>query len=770
MLRISYTLFTCVFILGIVTTTLGQTVVAFQGGEGTLADNWGYVAISNAGGPIPPGAVTTYPRTGSYSIRAGGGNTVGCSGGANCISVGGATTCPMHGKTIQFNSVNVACLSDVQLSVYHRSHNFCSGDGFDVGESIFFEIRLNGGAWTTVATIGGSADYTWLYTTNPAGSTSSVPNPFVYNVPAGTSTFEFRTRATLNRSDEVYYLDDVKLTTSTTFYGFPGTPGLWHGAVSTDWNNTCNWHNRTLPIATTDVLIPNSSMNSCEILPFSSGNCRNIIINKSKLSVENFTSTLNVAGNLTLEIFGELDLSLNSTEGGTINLSGDWFNKRDETFVSEEGSTVNFIGIGTQAVSVMNDTKEAFYKLRLNKPAGSVWPTTDIWIDKNNGGGASAMMNLQNGSLDLNARELVIWNDNPAAVSRTGGGIISERPDNQSRVTWKTGSTLGLYTFPFQNVSGIYIPFEIDLLSGSSGQLTIATYGTPPDNLPWPVSPVAVMNLASSTGLSPDNRDATVDRFWQIDMTGSASANMNFNYAASELPASPYNNPSSLKAQRYDPGANFWQPYLPGQSASTFFVNAPSVNNFSTWTLTNDISPLPIELLNFEAWLQDNDDVKLTWTTASEINNDYFTLEKSTAGVSFESFHVVKGAGNSNNEIQYRFTDEQPFQGITYYRLKQTDFDGMFSYSDIVAIRIENETDPFTIFPNPASEYFYISIKPSTTDKNLFISEMNGKIIQKTSLDFSKENDLIKIDCTSFARGMYLIYSESGNKQKLLLK
>jgi hypothetical protein len=189
-------------------TLVAQVTVAFQGGEGTVADTWGYTPISNAGGPLPPGNVNTFPATGSFSISAAGGNTVGCSGGANCIVGGGATGCPAHGKSIQFDVINVSCLADVQLSFAHRSHTFCSGNGFDSGEHLYFEVSINGGPWTVVGQVGGFGDYTWTYATNPAGSPSSgftVPNPFVYNVPAGTATFA--PQATIFRGLPVYGTD-----------------------------------------------------------------------------------------------------------------------------------------------------------------------------------------------------------------------------------------------------------------------------------------------------------------------------------------------------------------------------------------------------------------------------------------------------------------------------------------------------------------------------------------------------------------------------------
>ena len=85
-----------------------------------------------------------------------------------------------------------------------------------------------------------------------------------------------------------------------------------------------------------------------------------------------------------------------------------------------------------------------------------------------------------------------------------------------------------------------------------------------------------------------------------------------------------------------------------------------------------------IELLFFNAKLENNTYVDLTWSTASEINNDYFTIERSQNGVYFQEFDIVEGAGNSTHKINYSLIDRDPFDGISYYRLKQTDYDGKF--------------------------------------------------------------------------------------------
>ena len=110
---------------------------------------------------------------------------------------------------------------------------------------------------------------------------------------------------------------------------------------------------------------------------------------------------------------------------------------------------------------------------------------------------------------------------------------------------------------------------------------------------------------------------------------------------------------------------------------------------------------LPIELVSFRGVLV-NKKVQLTWLTASEINNDYFQVERSPDALHYNSIGTVPGAGTSTNENKYSFSDDLPDRGTNYYRLRQVDYNGAFSFSNAIAIKVLNEsTNTFTLFSNP---------------------------------------------------------------------
>lgn len=155
---------------------------------------------------------------------------------------------------------------------------------------------------------------------------------------------------------------------------------------------------------------------------------------------------------------------------------------------------------------------------------------------------------------------------------------------------------------------------------------------------------------------------------------------------------------------------------------------------------------LPIELVYFNATLDDNS-VTLEWQTATETNNDYFTIEKSSDGFVFEEVARIKGAGYSSDYINYSFTDHRPYFGISYYRLKQTDYDWQFTYSSLQSVNFEIDfATTLTIYPNPVlDKTFTLEIdQPVCQDLQLKIEDLSGKIIstQEVCMDSASRIEL----------------------------
>ncbi|MBI4931015.1 MAG: T9SS type A sorting domain-containing protein [Bacteroidetes bacterium] len=187
--------------------------------------------------------------------------------------------------------------------------------------------------------------------------------------------------------------------------------------------------------------------------------------------------------------------------------------------------------------------------------------------------------------------------------------------------------------------------------------------------------------------------------------------------------------------------------------------------SFSQHAIGKSVSPLPVELIEFYAKANDNR-VDVTWKTASEFNSDYFTVEKTSDGISYETVAVVDAAGNSTLELKYSARDNNPSSGVSYYRLRQTDLNGQYSYSKKVEVDFNN-TGSFSVsvFPVPVvNDNINVSIADTDGKEVLIVirdvlgDEFYSKIISDNSgtYIFSLNNEL--------SPGIYFITASTDEK------
>jgi hypothetical protein len=161
-------------------------------------------------------------------------------------------------------------------------------------------------------------------------------------------------------------------------------------------------------------------------------------------------------------------------------------------------------------------------------------------------------------------------------------------------------------------------------------------------------------------------------------------------------------------------------------------------------------APTPVTLLDFKA-AKNASEVDIKWQTATEINNDYFIVEKSKNGIDFTSIGRTRGAGNSNTVQEYFMTDHTPLSGISYYHLKQVDYDGKFSYSKIVAVK--NEDPEISIYPNPSSSSFNIKIPNDKEPYSLEVRDAKGSLVYQRAEDSSD----FSIEISGLSKGVYIL-------------
>lgn len=173
---------------------------------------------------------------------------------------------------------------------------------------------------------------------------------------------------------------------------------------------------------------------------------------------------------------------------------------------------------------------------------------------------------------------------------------------------------------------------------------------------------------------------------------------------------------------------------------------------------------LPIELISFTAKNRDDSRVELNWTTATEENNDYFSIERSEDAQHWEVIMDIPAAGNSNAVLHYDYTDNQAIAGQSYYRLKQTDYDGAFSYSKIFAVKIQKEQKQvISAYPNPAIDRVQLRIEGVESDmRNIQIYNLLGQdFTSKVSISQTGSSQYT-MDFSGLPRGMYIIRSKNA--------
>jgi hypothetical protein len=215
----------------------------------------------------------------------------------------------------------------------------------------------------------------------------------------------------------------------------------------------------------------------------------------------------------------------------------------------------------------------------------------------------------------------------------------------------------------------------------------------------------------------------------------------------------PLNGPWSLRSFTFVAPNN-------GQHVSISTTGAP------LWTFVDNFClgcplVLPIELFRFTGECKE-EEIVLNWSTMTEKNNDHFSIERSEDGVNFIHLGDVKGAGTSNKMMNYTFTDGKQSEKQAYYHIKQTDFDGSITYSQLITVDLcKTKGDlSFEIVPNPVNEVLNISVKHYSMNTKLKIMDQMGKPVREIQIE-SIQN---AVDVSMLRSGLYFIVISNSEK------
>jgi len=524
---------------------------------------------------------------------------------------------------------------------------------------------------------------------------------------------------------------NVTTTTQLTVFGADGTIGEWGGGTSSDWTDCKNWANGEIPIAASNITIPNTGTNPQVATNLS---INNLIINSGATLEISAATTLTVVGDLTVNATGALDgndatsnITLTGTQnnltmsgtlepstdinigsGAEIALSADMDlpnESNDLTVLS--GGILDFNGFNATGTSgdfflnaggsikitsadgittagngtgnVQTDTRtfstsaDYYFTAGTTQVSGDAFPSTvnDLNVAKTSNAVTLSNSVTVNGDVSISGTGNLVTGANTLTL---GGTSTISGEDGDSYIEGRVSIVKAINnTTDSPGNMGVSLTTSDDLgstiISRTTGTTGIVTEG-PHSGIAarWSITPTT-QPTGTVTGTFEwlSALDNSIDlnnlEVWKNSGSGWAVLNATTNVGSGDL------------------------------RSVTF-----STTSFSDFTITDDGSPLPVELTDFFI-KNENEQLVLYWSTASETNNEGFEIQKSVDGREFNTIGFVAGQGTTSASNSYNFSSSHLSCGA-YYRLKQVDFDGAFEFSPVLFANCQLKTIA-TIYPNP---------------------------------------------------------------------
>lgn len=495
-----------------------------------------------------------------------------------------------------------------------------------------------------------------------------------------------------------------------TFTKLATTQNVWLGGVSTDWFNTANWCNG-IPTNTTDVLISAAGPQFMPLIGasgFGTGAvARNITITGSTAATA-YSAALPAA-------------SLTTSNGFNLDVYGNWVN--NGTFTSNTGS-VTFRGASSTLQSLAT---ESFNNLIINKNAGSTLTISSGTQQVTGNMTFTSGVVIQNGILEIMNGGTVSGTSNSSYVD----GIVT-----------KTGNSA--FTFPVGK-GGLYRPISISAPTNVTDSYRAQYFNSSPNP------------TYNNTQKDPSLEIVSGGEYWALNrIAGTTNVRVTLSWNSN---SGTINNINNLRVAGWN--GTTWKDLgnggTTGSTASGTVTSqaSPLVSVFNVFTLasSNLSNPLPVTLTSFTCGLN-NTIVEIKWETESELNNDYFEVERSLDVQSFESIgKQIDGAGTSNQKHSYSVKDGQAPAGTVYYRLKQVDFDGRTSYTEVCSV-FNPVKQEIRVYPNPVTgSQFEINLNGRTFN-SIRVYDVTEKQI---NAPYKVEVEKIIVNSSGMAAGIYIV-------------
>lgn len=537
-------------------------------------------------------------------------------------------------------------------------------------------------------------------------------------------------------------------------FGYSSRGGFWnHVAGSTFTGGTLQIGNASTPAGSTIEIDTDQPI-------------YNLTVNSANVST-NFASLIGVTS---ATISNDLTISSGTFDaiGFDISVGHNWTNSG--SFVPRTGNvTLN----GTSLQTISGSTPTSFYNLVLNNTSGSL-----PGIAVSTAVTTTNRLTMTSGVVDLGGTTFTLGQSGAAStLSRVGSLTTNWVYNGTFKRFWPVGAiastganSYGLFPLG-SSTAASYRPFEIN---STANPTSIGSYS------------VTHVDNTGKLDLSPAYNDGgtNIVRIYGAQFIGSISGvtggTYNINATMTDMPN--VGNTSDMRLAVFAGGTTASD--VGTHAATTGTVVNPTAkrtgvsiaglsNDFRISTINSTITPLPITLADFHGKIISRG-ISLEWKTASEVNNDFFTVLHSSIGKDFINIGTVMGNGTSTTEHSYSLIDHDPSLGLNYYRLVQTDFDGKSTSSEIISVLATEIPPSFEIYPNPASatEPLYIELRGARPGEQIHVDMRNLQGLHVNS--FTAETDIqgfLKIACplTNVAPGIYILEISPSANRKLVV-
>jgi hypothetical protein len=531
---------------------------------------------------------------------------------------------------------------------------------------------------------------------------------------------------------------------------------LWCGLTSNDWSTSTNWYQNmgTYYQRMSGAVQPTINNQVFTLNQAAGGIC-----------IGNTNPTLSVTSNA-YDVFVNPGITLNLTND-SLNISHDLNN--NGTVVASVG-LVNFTGNINSNINGSGSTQ--LFNMRVNKSAGATLTLNSPVVVSNT-------LNMIQGNVfttPTNLLTLGLSSSSPGTLTYSTGTIVG--PFRRYFQNGATNGNDGLFPVGTSTYNR-YSDFSFTSAPGTNQFLTVQyktgaplVGGTPLYNgLPLVASGSLIQNYS-------------IDGYWEVIPTSN-------NYSTS-ICQTPYNvtlfanNLTGMSTPQIcriikSPGQNHtsWQAcgshvaIAGGANPQAFLIQSNNTQGFSWFNIgTPNSQALPVELLSFDGECQ-TESIKITWSTATEHNSDYFEIQKSNDGLSWRTLTSVSASGNSNQKLDYTISDFEKIDGNNYYKLIQYDFDGQSKEWGPINVTCNSTSKGyFTIFPNPSSGDFQVVLNDKTMigSGNLIINDTKGSEIVNQEVEIGIGINLFNVTDLKLPAGVYYIQVVSNGVKTMTIK